>query len=336
MKHIIYILRHAKSKSGSSDYERKLSKKGVADAKMLAAWMRQFQHRPDTIISSSAVRGRHTASIMAASLSIGEENVSYVQNLYGATTGRWLQRLRRLDERQVQHVLLVGHNPELELLAAKLAAVTQLQLPPCGMVAIQSRHGWAKLGTADSTLLCSHYPERYMELRPEFVSITSQAVQAAVACLPAAARGGDAKHLLGEGIYGAIAKIMAPPKKTASKAARKKKSQPKKTASKAASVIKEVAAEKQAKPQANRAAQKEVTAEKNCKQSRKQSRKQSCKQREVTAEKNRKQSRKQNCKQKEAAAEKDRKQNCKQSRKQKEAAAEKDRKQNCTQENHTP
>ena len=208
----IYILRHAKARRDYAryqDYERPLGKKGIRDAGKLGEWMKASGNIPGVVIASNALRGRHTASIVAEITGVSADNISYEQSLYGATVNRWLQKLRRLDGQKVNSVMVVGHNPEIEQLVAKLSGVKRVLVPPCGMVAISSNSSWKMLGTeAKTSLLWSHYPKRYSELRPETAIITAEAAREAIKCLPPTLRDAEARHSLSESIFAAISKII--------------------------------------------------------------------------------------------------------------------------------
>ena len=214
MKHVIYIIRHAKASRNLKyqDYERPLSKRGQKDSAKLGEWMRLAGCRPDAVIASNAVRGRHTADIVASALGARSERIRYEQTLYGATVTRWMLQLRNLDEGTVHGVLLVGHNPEMSQLAAKLTGIRGLAMPPGGLVAVQSKVAWKNTGmaarTPSSGLLWSHYPKRYSALRPEIADITIKAAKEASKLLPAEFRSSESQHLLSEGIQVAVSKIL--------------------------------------------------------------------------------------------------------------------------------
>ena len=190
IQRVIYIVRHAKSKrpkAGISDYERPLTKRGASDARDLASKMLESKTWLDSVIASSAVRGRDTAGIVVDKLSVPADRVLYDRRLYGATLQRWMAHLRKLDSKTVRHVMLVGHNPEIELLMRRLSGIDNLRAPPCGALALQYRGTWANLARSAEyapKLMWSYYPKRDFKMRPEIVMTTNAIVSSARSHMP--------------------------------------------------------------------------------------------------------------------------------------------------------
>ncbi|MDR4514934.1 histidine phosphatase family protein [Nitrosomonas sp.] len=118
MSHLLYLLRHAKSdwkKEAVSDFERPLSKRGVADAPKMAAWLAKQANKPTTIISSPALRAYQTALIFSHALDIQTQDINFDNRIYAASLDTLMDTVRALPE-QDQSVLLIGHNPGLDLL----------------------------------------------------------------------------------------------------------------------------------------------------------------------------------------------------------------------------
>jgi phosphohistidine phosphatase len=113
----LYLLRHAKSRwddPGCPDSQRRLAPRGVRDAKRVAKHLRQLGVAPELVLCSSAVRTRETLELVLPALAAPAVRVE--DELYGATSGALLERLRALPE-GVGSVLLIGHNPGLQDLA---------------------------------------------------------------------------------------------------------------------------------------------------------------------------------------------------------------------------
>jgi phosphohistidine phosphatase len=72
------------------------------------------------VLCSSAVRAQQTLAPIVAAAGIGEDRIHVESRLYGATAGEILARLRRIDG-AIHSVLIVGHNPGMQDLAAELA-----------------------------------------------------------------------------------------------------------------------------------------------------------------------------------------------------------------------
>jgi phosphohistidine phosphatase len=116
----VYLLRHAKSswKSGLADHERPLARRGRRAAKAICAYLREQGIEPELVLCSTARRARETLERIEPAL--GTASVRVEQQLYGASKDALLDRLRGIPD-AVGSVMLIGHNPELQLLALELA-----------------------------------------------------------------------------------------------------------------------------------------------------------------------------------------------------------------------
>ena len=112
----LILLRHAHAESaasGQDDLERPLSETGRAEARAAGDWLREHGLQPDRVLSSSAARTRET---LAALGDIGGAEVYEDASIYEASPGT-LVALADAN-RDAERLLLVGHNPGLEQLAA--------------------------------------------------------------------------------------------------------------------------------------------------------------------------------------------------------------------------
>jgi phosphohistidine phosphatase len=115
------LFRHAKSSwelSGLDDRDRPLNARGLAAAPMMGAYMQEHRIRPDLVLCSDAVRTRQTLELALANMGT-EPKVKYEAGLYLADPFELLQRLRK-QPRAVRHLMIVGHNPGLQILAVEL------------------------------------------------------------------------------------------------------------------------------------------------------------------------------------------------------------------------
>ena len=112
----LILLRHAHAESaaaGQDDHARGLSATGLAEAQAAGDWLREHGLRPDRVLCSDAARTRAT---LAALGDIGAGEVYEDASIYDASPGT-LAALADAN-RDVERLLLVGHNPGLEQLAA--------------------------------------------------------------------------------------------------------------------------------------------------------------------------------------------------------------------------
>lgn len=143
------LLRHAKSSWGDpnlADVARPLNARGEAAAPRVGAEMAALGLVPDRVLCSAAVRTRQTAALVRASLPGCPEPV-VLDRLYLATPARILAEVRaqaRPAASPPRHILVIGHNPGLNLLALELAAagppeaIARLErnLPTAGLVVL--------------------------------------------------------------------------------------------------------------------------------------------------------------------------------------------------------
>ena len=116
----LVLVRHAKSAwPDVPDRDRPLAKRGIRQAPLAGAWLRSAGCRPDLVLCSPARRTRGTWELMAGELGTAG-TVSYEERVYGASAAGLLELVREVPP-SVMTVLVVGHSPGLEDLAAELA-----------------------------------------------------------------------------------------------------------------------------------------------------------------------------------------------------------------------
>lgn len=118
----LFLLRHAKSswdEPASSDFERPLAPRGLKAAPLMGAAMASRNWLPDRVLVSPAVRTRETWNLVAPHLPAGVE-VAFPDQLYMAASEQILELVRAAPV-TTSTLLVLGHNPGLEELAALLA-----------------------------------------------------------------------------------------------------------------------------------------------------------------------------------------------------------------------
>jgi phosphohistidine phosphatase len=145
----LLLLRHAKSSwedRSLSDHDRPLNERGERDAPRMGRRLRDQGVWPDLIFSSTARRARRTAELLLASPDEntpdedtpgGDTEIRYLSELYLAEPEEYLAAVRRAGG-EAESVLVVGHNPGLEMLLQSLtgewhrlptAALARIDLP---------------------------------------------------------------------------------------------------------------------------------------------------------------------------------------------------------------
>ncbi len=135
----LLILRHAKSSWDNpdlADYDRPLNKRGKRDAPRMGKHIFEQGLVPDQILTSSAKRARKTANKIAKACSFAGK-IKRIDKFYHAPLGVYLETLQTVSEKH-QCVMVVGHNPTMELLVRQLtreiatmptAALAHIELP---------------------------------------------------------------------------------------------------------------------------------------------------------------------------------------------------------------
>lgn len=130
----VLLVRHAKSSWGDPnlpDHERPLNHRGRRDAPRAGERLRERGVVPDVIVTSTAVRARSTAAILAQALGLGSDRIVEDDRLYGASPDGLVDIIRALDD-ELTSVMLVGHNPEIGELASRLSDEIA-EMPTCAV-----------------------------------------------------------------------------------------------------------------------------------------------------------------------------------------------------------
>ncbi|WP_024892030.1 SixA phosphatase family protein [Luteimonas huabeiensis] len=135
----LILLRHAHAEAalpGQSDLDRPLSADGLAEAEAAARWLRDRRLVPDQVLCSPARRTRETLEVVLATVGYVDQRLE--SSIYEATPGALALLLERY--RDTERVLLVGHNPGLERLAALLHSGQSGDyrgMPPAGVAVLE-------------------------------------------------------------------------------------------------------------------------------------------------------------------------------------------------------
>ena len=117
----LILLRHAHAEAaaaGQDDVDRPLSRQGQAEAEAAGQWLKSNGYLPDRVICSSARRARETLEQVLSVIGYIEQRQE--PRVYSATSG---DLMTVADEhKDLSRVLMVGHNPGLEQLAALLSS----------------------------------------------------------------------------------------------------------------------------------------------------------------------------------------------------------------------
>lgn len=130
------LLRHAKSswaEPEQDDHERPLNARGKTDAPDMANRLLEKGCSPDLILCSSAKRTQQTAGALMQTLGCDSKALTIQGELYLATAGTILDYIQQTDS-QIEHCMVIGHNPGLEMLGRQLHPSAPMQLPTCAVL----------------------------------------------------------------------------------------------------------------------------------------------------------------------------------------------------------
>jgi phosphohistidine phosphatase len=152
--HTLHLLRHAKSswKEDVEDCARRLNRRGREAARCVGRHLPATIDALDLVLCSSAARTRETMSLVLADYRVRPRSIIEGE-LYAASAEKLMERLRRLDEDDL-NVLLIGHNPGIHELAVTLAdansrgvrALVSGKFPTAARASFKIPDRWSTLG----------------------------------------------------------------------------------------------------------------------------------------------------------------------------------------------
>jgi phosphohistidine phosphatase len=135
----LFLLRHANAAwpdPGGRDFDRALDRRGQADIRDVAVRAYAAGYQPDRIIASPARRCRETA--LAVVDVFGSAKVDYDETLYDQGPDAYCRLIERYADDPA--LMIVGHNPMIEALAAQFAKEQPAELafgyPTAGLLVL--------------------------------------------------------------------------------------------------------------------------------------------------------------------------------------------------------
>ncbi|WP_123770219.1 SixA phosphatase family protein [Vulcaniibacterium tengchongense] len=141
----LILLRHAHAEpasAGQADLDRPLSAEGLAEAEAAGRWLAANKLVPDCVLCSPARRTRETLEAVLAVIGYVDQRIEPA--IYEATPGTLIALADAHGD--AGRLMLVGHNPGLERLAALLHSGQSGDyrgMPPAGIAALSLPPGQA-------------------------------------------------------------------------------------------------------------------------------------------------------------------------------------------------
>lgn len=130
---LLTLVRHnqaEKKKSEAYDFERMLTKQGQRDAKLMAkSLFKEPGFTPNLVLSSMAFRAIGTARILAKKAGFKKGQIQSHEKLYSELGWDELRQILNGLPDDLQHVVIVGHNPWLENVVNQLFPGFVFSLP---------------------------------------------------------------------------------------------------------------------------------------------------------------------------------------------------------------
>ena len=159
----VTLLRHAKSSHDDyslTDHDRPLNARGERDAPIMGQRLMLKGGRPSLILTSTAVRARRTAKLIAREIGYPLEFIQSERELYLADPGTILDVIAGQDT-SFHDIVVCGHNPGMTELACMLSRTHIDNVPTCGMVVLDTDiDSWDRLGQARCDLVDFDFPKK--------------------------------------------------------------------------------------------------------------------------------------------------------------------------------
>ena len=158
----VTLLRHAKSSHHDislGDHERPLNRRGQCDVPIMARRLLDKGGRPSLILTSTAVRARQTARLLAKTIGYPIEFIQSERELYLAEPDEILNVIAGQDN-AFNDIVVCGHNPGITELGSELSRMRIDNVPTSGMVVLDVEiDRWDQLGRAQCDLVDFDYPK---------------------------------------------------------------------------------------------------------------------------------------------------------------------------------
>jgi phosphohistidine phosphatase len=153
MKNLL-LLRHGKSDWGATyeqDHDRPLADRGQLSSRLVGRFLASVGPLPERAITSSALRARSTLELaMKAGSWSAPTLVS--RDLYQSDPQTILKLIQKQDD-SLSNLMLVGHNPTWETLAALMIGGGGLRFPTAAVARIKfTEESWKQIQFGQGTL----------------------------------------------------------------------------------------------------------------------------------------------------------------------------------------
>jgi len=159
------LLRHAKSSwkdTGCSDHQRSLNGRGKRDAPMMGERLSSVLPGLGFVLCSDATRTLETAHLLLPAMNVPIATIHPDPRIYLASVNALLDCIAETP-RDVEHVMVIGHNPGLEELCETLVANSVQRMPSCAVSSYAIETGdWLEIRRSTAQLRHHDYPKSHV------------------------------------------------------------------------------------------------------------------------------------------------------------------------------
>jgi phosphohistidine phosphatase len=170
----LYIIRPAKSKWGiedSSDFERRVSKKGLKDINTIGSYLALRNIRIDLILSSCALRAQESADLLAKKLGY-DGKILYLNELYLKSVEE-IKEIISIQDDEISSMIVITHNPHLLELVNTMIEDIIPKFPTMGVVCLEfDIDSWSDIVDKKAKVEYFIYPNQFKYYIPKQIKAT--------------------------------------------------------------------------------------------------------------------------------------------------------------------
>ena len=155
----LYIMRHPHKEvaiPNQDDFDIKLSKEGIEEAKNIAQKLNSLNIKPDLIVASPASRTKTTAEIVSEILEYNK-SIMYNEVLFQAYVNELFETITYTFD-TVNSLLLIGHNPSLTALTITLDVYRQ-EIKPGEVIKVEfDTDSWINIDKSNAKFIWIEKP----------------------------------------------------------------------------------------------------------------------------------------------------------------------------------
>lgn len=146
----IYIIRHAQAETefaSLADFDRQLTQAGISQAAHTGSAIAKTGISFDLIISSTAARALQTAQIIADKTGYATNQIIKEPELYRSSFRLWMRIIHGIPA-IIEHIAVVGHNPEISHVLELLTRKEGVSMPvgSAAILEVPAPHNWDAAG----------------------------------------------------------------------------------------------------------------------------------------------------------------------------------------------